>query len=60
LTGSGAAITVVGHVVEGNLPRALSMLARHPIWAARADFDVARQTIMGRPLSPSPVRADNS
>jgi hypothetical protein len=60
LAGSGLAILVAGHVVEGNLPRSLRDLARHPIWSVRADFDVARQTIMGRPLSPSPVRADNS
>jgi hypothetical protein len=60
LAGSGLAILVAGHVVERNLPRSLRDLARHPIWSVRADFDVARLTIMGRPLSPSPVRADNS
>jgi hypothetical protein len=47
LAGSGLAITAAGHIVEGNLPRALSMLARHPIWAVRADFAVAQQTITG-------------
>jgi hypothetical protein len=44
---AGPAILVAGHVVEGNLPGSLSMLARHPIWAGRADFAVARATIMG-------------
>jgi hypothetical protein len=43
----GSAILAVGHVVEGNLPRSLTMLARHSIWAVRADFAVARATIMG-------------
>jgi hypothetical protein len=43
----GSAILAVGHVTEGNLPRSLTMTARHPIWAVRADFAVARATIMG-------------
>ena len=64
LVGSGAAILTAGHVVEGNLPRSLSMLYRHPIWAARADFAVARATIMGSHLSstnpPARSSADNS
>ena len=60
LAGSGLAILVAGHVAEGNLPRSLRDLTRHPFWSVRADFDVAQQTIMGRPLSPSPVRAHHS
>ena len=52
LVGLGTAILALGHVVEGNLPRSLRDLARHPIWAVRADFAVARQTIMGRPIHP--------
>src|SRR4051795_13254724 len=47
LIGSGSAIGGLGHVVEGNLPRALRDTARHPIWSVRADFAVARATIMG-------------
>jgi hypothetical protein len=43
----GSAILATGYVAEGNLPRSLTMLARHPIWAVRADFAVARATIMG-------------
>jgi hypothetical protein len=45
LAGSGFAILAAGHVVEGNLPRSLRDLARHPIWSVRADFAVARDTI---------------
>jgi hypothetical protein len=44
----GAAITGVGHVAEGNLPRALRDLARHPIWSVRADVGLARDVIVGR------------
>jgi hypothetical protein len=36
----------VGHVVEGNLLWSSRALARHPIWAVRADFAVANATIM--------------
>jgi hypothetical protein len=52
---SGLAILIAGHVVEGNLPRSVRDLYRHPIWGVRADFAVARETIMG-----SPSTADNS
>lgn len=52
LVGLGTAIGGVGHVVEGNLPRALRDLARHAIWSVRADFGVARATIMGNPIHP--------
>jgi len=45
--GLGSTILVAGHVAEGNLPRSISMLATHPIWAARADFTVANAMIMG-------------
>jgi hypothetical protein len=44
----GGAITAVGHVAEGNLPRALRDLARHPIWSVRADVGFAREVIVGR------------
>ena len=52
---SGLAILTAGHVAEGNLPRSVRDLYRHPIWGVRADFAVARETIMG-----SPSTADNS
>jgi len=45
--GLGTTILVAGHLAEGNLPRSLSMLATHPVWAARADFAVANATVMG-------------
>ncbi|MDT5330261.1 MAG: hypothetical protein QOF31_1558 [Mycobacterium sp.] len=45
--GLGSTVLVAGHLAEGNLPRSLSMLATHPIWAARADFAVANATVMG-------------
>jgi hypothetical protein len=51
LVGSGSAIGGLGHVVEGNLPRALHDLA-HPIWSVRADFAVALATIMGERVHP--------
>ena len=44
---SGTTILLAGHVAEGNLPRSLSMLASHPIWAARADVAIANETILG-------------
>src|SRR3989442_12559019 len=44
----GGAITAVGHVAEGNLPRAARDLARHPIWSVRADVGLARDIIVGR------------
>jgi hypothetical protein len=43
----GSAILGAGHVAEGNLPQALRDLARHPIWEVRADFALARDTVMG-------------
>jgi hypothetical protein len=43
----GSAILGAGHLVEGNLPQSLGKLARHPIWGTRADFALARDTIMG-------------
>jgi len=30
-----------GHAVEGNIPRAVRDLFRHPIWSVRADVAVA-------------------
>jgi hypothetical protein len=36
---------VTGHVVEGNLPRAVRDTVRHPIWAVRADVAVANATL---------------
>jgi hypothetical protein len=50
LFGLGTVILGAGHVVEGNLARSLGDLARHPIWSVRADFAVARATIMGAPV----------
>jgi len=44
----GGAITAVGHIAEGNLPRDLRDLARHPIWSVRADVGLAREVIVGR------------
>jgi hypothetical protein len=41
----GAAITGVGHAAEGNLPRALRDLERHPIWSVRCDLALARDVI---------------
>jgi hypothetical protein len=52
LIGLGSAMGGVGHVVEGNLPRALHDAARHPIWSVRADFAVARATITGHSSRP--------
>jgi hypothetical protein len=46
LAGSGLAILGAGHIAEGNLPRSLRDLARHPIWSVRADLALARDTIM--------------
>jgi hypothetical protein len=43
-----SAILVAGHVAEGNLPRSLRDLARHPIWSTRADFAIAGATIAGK------------
>jgi hypothetical protein len=48
LAAAGAAVTAVGHVAEGNLPRALRDLARHPLWSVRADLDLARDVLVGR------------
>jgi hypothetical protein len=45
--GLGSTILAAGHLAEGNLPRSVSMLATHPIWSVRADFAVAKATIMG-------------
>jgi hypothetical protein len=45
---AGTAITVVGHVAEGNLPRAARDLAQHPIWSVRADVGLARDVILRR------------
>jgi hypothetical protein len=45
--GLGTAIIGAGHVVEGNLPRNVGYLIRHPIWAVRADIALANDTIMG-------------
>ena len=52
LLGLAAAILGAGHVAEGNLPRSLRDLARHPIWSTRADFAVARDTITGSRSGP--------
>jgi hypothetical protein len=50
LFGLGTVILGAGHVVEGNLPRSIRDLARHPIWSVRADFAVVRATIMRVPV----------
>jgi hypothetical protein len=52
LIGAGTAMGGVGHVVEGNLVQAIREVTRHPTWAVRADFAVARGTIMGKPIGP--------
>jgi len=52
LVGFGTAVLGVGHVVEGNLAQVTRDVARHPIWSMRADFAVARQTIMCNPIHP--------
>lgn len=52
LVGAGSALGGVGHAIEGNLPRALSDLAHHPIWSVRADLAVALATVMGKPVHP--------
>jgi hypothetical protein len=52
LIGFGSAIGGVGHIAEGNLPRALRDTARQPIWSVRADFAVARATVMGHSSRP--------
>jgi len=44
---SGTAILLAGHAVEGNLPRSIADVIRHPIWATRADFALANATIKG-------------
>ena len=44
----GGAILAAGHAVEGNLPRALRDLARHPIWSVRADVELASDVIVRR------------
>jgi hypothetical protein len=41
----GTVVLVAGHIAEGNLPRSLHDLNRHPIWATRADFALANATI---------------
>jgi hypothetical protein len=56
--GLGTAVLIAGHVVEGNLPRSMRDLARHPIWSVRADFAVANATIMRRPVG-SETRAES-
>jgi hypothetical protein len=48
----GTAAIVAGHIVEGNLLRAVRDTVRHPIWAVRADVAVANTTIMGKPIHP--------
>lgn len=48
---TGAALFIGGTgltAVEGNLPSANRALARHPIWAVRADVILARDILVGR------------
>ena len=47
--GTGGLTLGVGHLAKGTLSQSLGNLARHPVWGTRADFAVARDTIMGRP-----------
>jgi hypothetical protein len=56
LFGLAAVVLGAGHVVEGNFPRSIRDLARHPIWSVRADFAVARATIMHTPVGSSTPR----
>jgi hypothetical protein len=44
---SGTAILLAGHIAEGNLPRSVTDVVRHPIWATRADFALANATVKG-------------
>ncbi|MFG1934117.1 Mpo1-like protein [Mycobacterium sp. NPDC048908] len=41
----GNATLLAGHAAEGNLPRAVRDLIRHPVWSARADAAVATATV---------------
>jgi len=43
----GTAILLAGHIAEGNLPRSVRDVARHPIWSTRADFALATATVKG-------------
>lgn len=40
-------VIVAGHVVEGNLFLQGPVVARHPLWALRADIAIANETITG-------------
>ena len=40
-------VIVAGHVVEGNLFPQGPVVARHPLWALRADIAIANETITG-------------
>lgn len=44
--GLGTAVLLAGHVAEGNAPRSVRDLARHPVWSVRADFALANATVM--------------
>lgn len=43
--GLGTAILLAGHIAEGNLPRSIQDIVRHPIWATRADVALANATV---------------
>jgi hypothetical protein len=47
LFGLANATLLAGHVAEGNVPRSLRDLYRHPIWSVRADVAVATATVKG-------------
>jgi hypothetical protein len=45
--GAGLAVAVAGHLIDGNVPRALQDTVRHPLWTVRGDVAVARATVFG-------------
>jgi hypothetical protein len=45
--GAALAVAMGGHLIDGNLPRALHDTVRHPLWTVRGDIAVARATIFG-------------
>jgi hypothetical protein len=51
------ATLIAGHLAEGNAPRSVTDLLRHPIWSVRADVALAIATVTsqaGGRASPSP------
>ena len=44
--GLGTTILLAGHIAEGNLPRSVHDILRHPIWATQADVALANATVL--------------